>query len=113
LKRKLKHIRTNVYANLVAPLWETNTNKQFILDPYVATSCYTSYLTKIDKFITNEFQTIIKKCEDENIDANVRIRKLGNVFFNAQQMSSQLTIYIILSHYNKRCPCTPSDFTRC
>jgi hypothetical protein len=51
---------------------------QFILDPYVATSYYTSYLTKIDKSITNEFQTIIKKCEDENIDVNLKIRKLGN-----------------------------------
>jgi hypothetical protein len=70
-------------------------------------------LIKIDEFITNEFQTINKKCEDENIDANGSIRKLGNVFLNAQQMSAQLTIYIILSHYNKRCLCTPSDFTRC
>jgi hypothetical protein len=45
----------------------------------------------------NEFQTIIKKCEDENIDANLRIRKLSNAFLNSQQMSAQLAIYIILS----------------
>jgi hypothetical protein len=45
----------------------------------------------------NEFRTIIKKCEDENIDANLRIRKLSNVFLNAQQMFAQLTTYIILS----------------
>jgi hypothetical protein len=75
---------------------------QFILDPYVATSYYTSYLTKIDKSITNEFWTIIKKCEDENFDVNLKIRKLGNAFMNAQQMSTQLTTYIILSlpHYH-------------
>ncbi len=59
------------------------------------------------------FKPSLKKCEDENIDANLRIRKLVNVFFNAQQMSTQFTIYIILSHYNKRCPCTPSDFIGC
>ncbi len=68
------------------------TTTQFILDPYVATT-----LTKIDKYITNEFWTIIKKCEDENIDVNLRIRKLGNAFINAQQMSAQLATYIILS----------------
>ncbi len=50
---------------------------------------------------------------DENIDANIKIKKLGIVFLNAQQKFAQLTIYIILSHYNKRCPCTPSDFTKC
>ncbi len=84
LKRKVKHNRTNAYANQVAPLREANTNRQFILDPHVTTSYYTSFLTKIDKSITNEFQTIINKCEDENIDANVKIRKLCNVFLNAQ-----------------------------
>jgi hypothetical protein len=45
----------------------------------------------------NEFRTIIKKCENENIDANLRIRKLSNVFLNAQQMFAQLATYIILS----------------
>jgi len=61
----VKDIRTNVYAIEVAP-----TVAQFFLDPYVATSYYTSYLTKNDKSIMNEFQTIIKKCQDENIDVN-------------------------------------------
>jgi hypothetical protein len=47
--------------------------------------------------ITNEFQTIIKKCENENVATNLNIRKSGNVFLNAQQMFAQLTTYIILS----------------
>jgi hypothetical protein len=42
------------------------------------------HISKIDRTITNKFQTIIKKCENENVDANLKIRKLGNVFFNAQ-----------------------------
>ncbi len=49
---------------------------------YVATSYYTSYLTKIDKSVVNEFKPSLKKCEDENIDANLRIKKLNNVFKN-------------------------------
>jgi hypothetical protein len=65
-------------------LWEASTNIQFIFDPYGATCYSTSYLTKIDKTITNKFQTIIKKCENENVDTNLKIRKLDNVFLNAQ-----------------------------
>jgi hypothetical protein len=75
--------RTNVYAIKAATLWEVNIDIQFILDPYVVASYYTSNLTKIDRIITNEFQTIIKKCENENVDANLRVRKLGDIFKNA------------------------------
>jgi len=66
----VKNIKTNVYAIKVVALWETNSDIQFILDPYIATSYCTSYLTKINKTITSKFQTIIKKCENENVDAN-------------------------------------------
>ncbi len=54
LTREMKDIRTNVYAIKVAPLWETNTNTQFILD--LGTSCF----TKIDKSIMNEFKPSLK-----------------------------------------------------
>jgi hypothetical protein len=49
-------------------------------------------LTKFDNFIRNQFQTIVKKCEDESIDANVKIKKLGKVFLNAQQMNYPQTL---------------------
>ncbi len=81
-KRHVKNIKTNVYAIKVAMLLETYTNIQFILDPFATTSYYTSYLPKINIIITTKFQTIIKKCENENVDANLRVRKLGNVFLN-------------------------------
>ncbi len=54
LTREMKDIRTNAYAIKVAPLWEANTSTQFILD------VGTSYLTKIDKSITNEFEPSLK-----------------------------------------------------
>ncbi len=78
LKKHVKDIRTNAYAIKAVALWEANIDIQFILDPYVAASYCTSYLTKIDRTITNEFQTIIKKCENENVDAKLRVRKLSN-----------------------------------
>jgi hypothetical protein len=54
LQRLCKDIRTNPFGFHVGNLWQTNTNVQFIFDPYVATSCCTPYLTKIDKTMTKE-----------------------------------------------------------
>jgi hypothetical protein len=72
--------KTNAYAIKTVALWEVNNDIQFILDPYAIASYCTSHLTKFDRTITNEFQTIIKKCEREHVDANLRVRKLGNAF---------------------------------
>jgi hypothetical protein len=53
-------------------------------------------MTKLDKSITSELHAILKKCIANNIDVNTRIQKLGNVFFNAQQMVAQLLTYLVL-----------------
>jgi len=42
------------------PLWETNTNAQFILDLYARTIYCTSYLTKIYKFVTQRNAIFVK-----------------------------------------------------
>jgi hypothetical protein len=97
LKRHMKDIKTSAYEIKATTLWEANTDIQFILDPYTTKSYCTSYLKTFNKTITNEFQTIIKKCENENFDANLKVRKLNNVFLNAQQMSTELTTYMVLS----------------
>jgi hypothetical protein len=52
----MKDIGINAYVIKVAPLWEANTNTQFILDPYAATRYCTSNLTRNDKYITIEFE---------------------------------------------------------
>jgi hypothetical protein len=49
-------------------------------------------MTKIDKSITLELHSIIKKCIANNIDANTKIQKLGNVFLNAQQMVIRIIV---------------------
>jgi hypothetical protein len=55
LKRKPCDIHTNSFSIHVArPLWEANTYAQYILNPYVTTIYFTSYLTKIDKFVTKK-----------------------------------------------------------
>jgi len=53
-------------------------------------------MTKKKKSITSSLHSIIQKCIANNIDANTRIQKLGNVFFNAQQMVVELVVYFVL-----------------
>ena len=78
-------------------MWFANTNIQFILDPYVAAIYCTSYMIKVDNSMTTELKSILQKCITNKIDANINFLKLGNAFLNAQQMSAQLGIYLILS----------------
>jgi hypothetical protein len=44
------------------------------LDPYVAATYYTTYMTKINKSIISKLHSVIKKCITNNIDANTRIQ---------------------------------------
>ena len=97
LKRGLNDIRTNAFNQNIAHMWFANTDIQFILDPYVAATYCTSYMTKVDKSMTTELKSILQKCITDKIDANIRILKLGNAFLNAQQLLAQLAIYLILS----------------
>ena len=97
LKRTLSNICTNAFNKSTSNIWYANTNIQYILDSYAAATYCTSYMTKMDKNITSELQSIIQKCIDNKVLADEQILKLGNVFLNAQQMSAQLAIYLILS----------------
>ena len=47
--------------------------------------------------MTQELNKIIANCTKEDIEANIRIPKMGNAFLNVQQMSAQLVVYVVLS----------------
>jgi hypothetical protein len=53
LEWKLSNIKINAFNIHVILLWFANTYIQFILDPYVVASYCTSYMIKIDKYITS------------------------------------------------------------
>jgi hypothetical protein len=70
-------------------LWNANTDAQYVLNAYVATSYCSSYMTKVDKSMTNAFRRIHKEHEKSEIDAMQMICTLGNTLLNLQQMSAQ------------------------
>jgi len=53
--------------------------------------------TKIEKTITKKLKIKIISCNENKIETYIRIRKMGNFFFNVQQMLAQLIAYIVLS----------------
>jgi hypothetical protein len=100
LKYKPNDIQTNAFSIHVGPLWETNINAQSILYLYTTIVYCTSYLTKIDKYVTWKMQIILKKYNCEKIKTFEWIKKLENAFY-AQQMliTTSKYIYFYLSHY--------------
>ncbi len=73
-KIKWKDTHTNVFGIHVRPLRGANIDAQYILDPYVATSCCTSYLTKINRFVTQEMK-IILTCVNMNKEKHLNALK--------------------------------------
>jgi hypothetical protein len=61
-------------------------------------SCNILHVT-YEKIKMNNIRTTFyqKKCITHNINANIRIQKLLNVFINAQQMVVQLATYLVFS----------------
>jgi hypothetical protein len=89
LIQRPSHIWNNSFTKEMPNLWNANTNAQYVLDAYVATSYCGSYMTKVDKSMTNAFRRIRKECEKNNINAIQMIHTLGNTLLNLQQISSQ------------------------
>ncbi len=57
-------------------MWEANTNVQYVLDPYFAAAYYTFYLTKVNKSITQEMQSMLSKCKHEQYETFEQIKIL-------------------------------------
>jgi hypothetical protein len=55
-------------------LWGANINAQYILDPYATTLYCISYLTKINRFVTQEMK-IILTCVNRNKEKHLNALK--------------------------------------
>lgn len=78
-------------------VWNANIESQYVLNAYASTSYFNSYITKLDKSMTNAFRGIHKDHMKNKIDVIQMICTLGNEFLNLQQISSQQVVHIALS----------------
>lgn len=97
LKRHPTDIWTNAFAKKVPPLWYANTDTQFLLDAYAATSYCSSYMTKQDTTTSLAFCQLHRQSTSTYNDKTQFIRKLGNALLNYQQMYIRQAIHIALS----------------
>ena len=58
LQRKPSEIWNNNFAYNMPHLWNANTNAQYVLNAYAAASYCSSYMTKVDRSMTNAFKRI-------------------------------------------------------
>jgi biotin synthase-related radical SAM superfamily protein len=75
-------------------MWEENIDVQYVLNPCFAAVYCTFYLTKVNKSITQEMQSMLNKCKHEQYETSKRIKRLKNALKNAQQMSIQQIVHI-------------------
>jgi hypothetical protein len=97
VKRKLSHIWNNNFSKDMLFMWNANTDVQYVLNTYAATSYCTSYMTKVDKSMTSAFRRIHKEHERSHIDAIQMIRMIGNTLLNLQQITYKQLVHIALS----------------
>ena len=86
-KRDPSDIWINPFAKSIPKLWQANTDAQFVLDAYAATTYVSSYITKFDCNLTTAFEKIKDQCLADNDGKIQTIRKHGNALLNMQQMS--------------------------
>jgi hypothetical protein len=97
LKQKPSHIWINRFAMDMPNLWNANTDVQYVLNAYVATSYCSSYMTEFDKSMINAFKRIHNYHVKNKIDDIQMIRTLDNKLLNLQQISSHQIVHIVLS----------------
>jgi hypothetical protein len=78
-------IRTNVFKIDAQPLWK-QIQMHNLFYTYIFVIFYTSYLTKVIKFVTQKMQYILDKYKIEQIESFEGMKRLGIALFNAQQM---------------------------
>jgi hypothetical protein len=69
LKETFSHIWNNSFSKYMPVMWNANTDAQYVLNVYVVASYCTSYMKKVDKYMTSAFRRICKEHEISHIDA--------------------------------------------
>ena len=68
-----------------------------ILNFYMKTSSFYSYMAKFDHMLTNNFRKIHEKSLENKDDNSKIIQNLGNALLEQQQMYNRQAIHIALS----------------
>ena len=95
LPRKPSENCINPYNRTCLLAWQANMDIQFVEDPHACIMYIAAYISKDEKCMGELLKQVSKECKD--LDIRTKLKKLGSVFLNNREVSSQEAAMRILS----------------
>ena len=95
LARKPSENCINPYNRTCILAWQANMDIQFVEDPHACIMYIAAYISKDEKGMGELLKQVSKECRD--LDIRTKLKKLGSVFLNNREVSSQEAAMRILS----------------
>ena len=92
LKRYREELQTNNYNGGILKLWQANMDIQYITDPVSAVMYVCSYMMKSDAAMGELLKAVTKEFLHE--DVYMQMKKTGNAFLSAREVSQQEAIML-------------------
>ena len=92
LERDTKEMNVNCYNGTILKLWKANMDFQFVTDPISAVMYVCSYMMKSDAAMGETLKAVSREVRNE--DVYTQMRKLGNAFLTAREVSQQEVIML-------------------
>ena len=109
LSRAPSEVAINAYCPMILYLWNANIDIQFILNVYEVTRYITSYMSKVNKGMSDLLRNVNKDIEKGNFSSQLDMFKsLGSKFVRATELSAQEIVLLLLSlksYYSTRKVC--------
>lgn len=96
LKRSQNEVRINAYNPILLKCWQANMDIQFILDPYACAVYIVSYISKVQRGMSNLLRHACEEARTSNSDIRQQVRRKGNKFLSHVEVGAQEVVYIVL-----------------
>lgn len=92
-KRGIPDIWVNPYNEHLLKAWNGNIDIQPVLDPYSCIMYIVSYISKAERELGDVLRKAQEEAQEGNMEPVKQLRKLGNVYINARELSIMEAIY--------------------
>ena len=104
LKRLPSEIRINAYSPMVLFLWRANMDVQFIINIYDVARYVTSYMSKVNKGLSDFLKHASRESKEGNYDSQLdHLKNFASKFIRGTEISAQeaaLQVANLPSHYS-------------
>lgn len=97
LKRSSLEVAINAYTPFILYTTESNTDTQYILNPYACIVYITDYITKGDTGLINLLRNAEKSLGTSEYTLSEKLNRYANEFIKGSMIGAQEAVYLILS----------------